>query len=208
MGCLTAGNAIGVASTRGTMEVNGAAVRGTASISEGAWVKTNQTAGSIHLTSGVQVTLGQNSAGRVFADRLALLSGAGQVAAKQDYAVEALGFRVDPAENGAARVAWDGNRILVTAVDTAVKVSQEGVLVARLNAGTTYYFEPDTPKDDTAASAGKVAGNAGEGDSTSSASSKAKGLSTHAKWGIVAGAAAAGTGVGLGLYLSGGNASR
>lgn len=205
--CLTAANVIGVASTRGTMEVNGTAVRGTANISEGAWVKTNQTAGSIHLGSGVQVTLGQNSVGRIFADRLSLTEGAGQVAAKQNYAVEALGFRVDAADNGAARVAWDGNRILVTAVDSAVRVSQEGVLVARLNPGTTYFFEPDTPKDDTAASAGKVAGNAGEGDSTSATSIR-KGLSTHAKWGIAAGAAAAATGVGLGLYLSGGNASR
>ena len=208
--CLTAASVIGVASSRGTMEVNGTAVRGTANVAEGASVKTNETSGNIHLGNGVQVTLGQNSAARVYADRLALTEGAGRVTAAHGYAVEALGFRVDAADRATARVAWDGNRILVTALDSAVQVSQSGVLLARLTPGTTYYFEQDTAKDDTAASAGKVAGNAGDSDSgNGSTANTAKGLSTHAKWGIAAGAAAAaGTGIGLGLYLSGNNASR
>ena len=207
-GCLTASNVIGVASTRGTMDVNGAAVRGTADVADGASVQTNQTPGSIHLGNGVQVTLGENSAASVYNDRLSLTQGASQVTAKQKYAVEALGFRIDAPENGAARVAWDGKRILVTAFGSPVTVSQEGVLLALLNPGTTYFFE-DAPQDNTAASAGKVAGNAGEGNSGNGAPNTAKGLSTHAKWGIAAGAAAAaGTGIGLGLYLSGNNASR
>jgi hypothetical protein len=209
-GSLSAAAFIGVAATRGTIEVNRASVRGTANISEGAAVQTNDSTGQIHLENGVSVTLGQNSAAAVHADRLELLQGIGQVAARRNYGVEALGFRVE-GKNGSTktRVAYDHDRILVTAMDSGLTVSRGGVLIARLNPGATYFFQQDPNSGgDAANSAGSTSGSGNSGTTPN----RKTGLSTGAKWGIVAGVAAAATGVGVGVYLSnsggGNNASR
>lgn len=46
-------------------------------------------------------------------------------------------------ENTAVRVSHGIDRILVTPVKAPVNVSRDGVFIARLNAGTTYYFGED-----------------------------------------------------------------
>jgi hypothetical protein len=206
---LSAAPVIGVASTRGTMEVNSSPVRGTANVSEGCSIRTNETVGQIDLRNGVQLTLGQNTAASVYSNRVELREGGGQVTTKQDYGVEALGFRVAPAgRNALARVMYDRNRILVTAIDSPLKVSKDGVLLARVNAGATYYFEQEPTTDGSAASAGRTNGNPNK-PSTGAQSAVKAGLSSGVKWGIATGAAAAvGTGIGLGVALSGSNASR
>ena len=193
---------IGVASTRGIMEVNSASVRGNANVADGASIRTNDTAGQVQLNNGVQVTLGEHSSASIHADRVQLLQGGAQVAAKTGFGVEALGFHVAPGRSAAvARVAFENsNRILVSAMDAPVTVSKEGVLLARLNPGTTYFFEPDDPQDQSASAAGKKS----SGNPKKAAKA---GLSNGAKWGIAAGVAAAGLGVGLGVGLSGGDTS-
>lgn len=201
---LLAAPVIGVATTRGTMEVDNASVRGTANLSDGASVRTNATAGQLHLQNGIQATLGQNTSAKVFSSRIELRTGAGQVATRDGFNLDALGFRIAPAtEKAVARVAYErSDRILVTAVDSALKVSRGGVLLARLDPGTTYFFEPAADQDNTAKSAGKTSGqNSGSGTAAKT------GLSTAAKWGIAAGFAA-GAGIGLGVGLTGDDASR
>jgi hypothetical protein len=209
---VVAGPAIGVASTRGTMAVNTASVRGTANISNGASVQTNETTGQIQLNNGTRVTLGQNTSATVFDNRLDLLQGAGQISGR-GYGIEALGFRVEGSQKSVTtRVVYDQNRILVTALDGAASVSRAGSLLARLNPGVTYFFEPDRSHDGTAVSAGSTTtpGNGnGSGSGKGSGQGAVKtGLSTAAKWGIAAGVAGAGTAVGLGLSLTGDSASR
>jgi len=208
---LMAAPAIGVASTRGTMAVNSAPVRGTANLSDGASIQTDETTGQIQLQNGVQVLLGQKTLASVYANRVELREGGGEVATKPGYGVEALGFRVDAANNhGLARRVYDNDRILVTAVDAPLNVSMDGQLLARLDTGTTYYFEQDPRTPDPAATAGRSSGSSQPQNAAKKSAKTAakKGLSTTAKFGLIAGAtAAAGTGIGLGVALSGSSAS-
>ena len=194
---------IGVASTRGNMEVNSAPVRGNANVADGTSIRTNDTVGQVQLNNGVQVTIGQHSSAAIHADRVQLLQGGAQMSAKMGFGVEALGFHVAPGQSAAvSRVTFqNSNRILVSAMDAPVTVSKEGVLLARLSPGTTYFFEPDDPQDQPANAAGKKSSG-----NTKGRAAKA-GLSHGAKWGIAAGVAATGLGVGLGVGLSGGDTS-
>ena len=197
---LSAADVVGVASTRGDISVNGASVRGTANISEGASVQTNRTPGQIRLQNGSQVALGENSSATVHTDHIQLLQGTAQVTANQNYGLDALGYRMD---GDSFQVAYDQNRILVTATKSAIKVSKNGELLTSVNPGSTYYFEGDG-----APGVPVPAKNTGKPVNTGRVATT--GLSTGAKWGIVAGGAAAavGTVVGVQSYSSSNNASR
>src|SRR5579884_3111005 len=67
-----AATSIGVAFSRGSLQVDSASVRGTANVSDGSSVQTQESAGQIQLNSGVQLVLGTNSAAEVFGDRVEL----------------------------------------------------------------------------------------------------------------------------------------
>jgi hypothetical protein len=205
---VTAAPVIGVASTRGTMEIDHASIRGTANLLDGSAIRTNETSGQIQLQNGSLATLGQRTAAEVFANRIVLREGVGQISSRGGFEVGALGFRISPANNKAvARISFErSDRILVSALDSGVKVSRDGVLLAHISAGTTYYFEPDSSPSDSqvAQSAGKTSGGAGKPVIHHATRT---GLSTGAKWGIVTGIAAAAA-VGLGVGLSGDDASR
>lgn len=176
----------GVASTRGTMEVNNLSVRGTANIPNGASVLTKDAPGQIRMQNGVQVALSEKTAATVYSDHVQLLKGAVQVAGAHSYGVDALGFHIESAaDNVSARVAYDQGRILVTAMQSPVNVSKGGTLVSQVKSGTTFYFEPDP-----------AAGVSASGKAQS-ASRYTTGISTGAKWGIAAGAAGAGTAAAL-----------
>ena len=138
---LSAASIIGVASTRGTMEVNNASIRGTVNVPEGASIRTNETTSLIQLQNGVQVDLNRNTAAAVYTNHVELREGGGQITTNQNFDVEALGFRVEPANRQAVtRIQYDRDRILVTAVDSPLKVSRDGLLLARVNSGATYYL--------------------------------------------------------------------
>jgi hypothetical protein len=184
------------------MDVNSASVRSTANIPDGAWVQTNQTPGQIRLQSGVQVNLSENTSATIYADHLQLKRGVALFTAHQNYGVDALGYRIeggveDKDKSVSARIAYDQNRILVTAVQSATNVSRDNKLLAQINPGETYYFDSDEPAGTPPA---KPVGKVGK-------VTKA-GLSNGAKWGIIAGAAGAGTATGVGVYLAEQKASR
>ncbi len=99
----------------------------------------------------------------------------------QNYSVDALGFHVEgTVQNVSARVAFDHGRILVTALQSPVKVTKGGEFLTQVNAGSTYYFEPD------------VAAGTRIGDPQSAPKNISGGLSNGAKWGIIAGAGGGG----------------
>lgn len=205
---LLADAVIGVASTRGSMEVNEASVRGNANVLEGSSIRTNETASLVDLQNGAEVTIEKRSAARIHTDRVQLVEGAAQANVTSAFQVEALGFHVLPEKTRAsARVAYENaNRVLVSAVGGGLNVlNKDGVLLTHVAAGTTYFFEQDPPQDQTAATAGKK--STAKGPSASIHGAKT-GMSAGAKWGIVAGVAGAGTGVGLGVGLTGGSTSR
>lgn len=143
-GALMAASYIGVASTRGSMSVDHASVRGNANLMEGAAVETAETLGHVKLNNGVELTLGEKSKAEIHANRMALLAGAATVNSRGGFGVEALGLRFVP-ENGAARtrVTVQGpSRLLVAAENGPIRVlSAEGVLMAKLNPGNTYAME-------------------------------------------------------------------
>lgn len=199
---LSAAPAIGVVSTRGVMEVDKAAVRGTTKISDGSSVRTGDMAGRVELNNGVRATLAKATAARVHADRIELSAGAGQVSTRTGFDLDALGFRISPESRDAvARVTYENaNRILVTAVDSPLKVSRGGTMLARLTPGTTYYFEPAAEGEPN-----PPASNAGNQGGSKPGAKAA--LSTRAKWGIALGAAAAAAGTGIGIALSQGGGS-
>jgi hypothetical protein len=195
---LSAANAIGVASTLGTMEVNSASVRTTANIPDGASVQTNGTPGQIRLQSGVQVNLSENTSATIYSDHLQLKQGTTQYTAHQNYSVDALGYRIEGKDKTvSARIAYDRNRILVTAVQSPINVSRDNNLLAQVNPGETYYFNSDDPPATPPAKPAGKAGRVAKG-----------GLSNAAKWGIVVGAAGAVTATAVGVYVAGDKASR
>jgi hypothetical protein len=193
---LSAASVIGIASTFGTMDVNSASVRSTANILDGALVETNATPGQIRLESGVQVNLSENTSATVYADHLQLKRGAIVFTGHQNYWVDALCYRVEGKDNSVSvRIAHDQNRILVTAAQSAGKVSRDDKLLTQLNPGETYFFNTDGQACPLPATF------AGKPHKVVKA-----GLSIDAKWGVVAGTAAAATGVGV--YLAERRASR
>ncbi len=194
---LLADSTIGVASTLGTMEVNSASVRSTANIPDGALVQTNGTPGQIRLQSGVQINLSENTSATIYSDHLQLKQGTAQFTAPVNYSVDALCYRIEGKNNSiSARITCDQNRILVTAVRSAINVSGDNKLLAQVKSGETYYFNScdlaGAPRAVPAGKAGKVA---------------QAGLSNTAKWGIVAAAGVA-TAAAVGVYVTGDKASR
>src|SRR5579884_2376329 len=205
--------AIGVAFSRGTLQIDSASIRGTANISDGASVRTSDMIGQIEL-SKVEVVLGGNSDAAVYDNRVELRAGAGEVTAKRAYSIDALGFRIAPVNKSAVtRVAFDGTRILVTCKNGPAKVSRDGVLLAKLNPGTTYFFER-ADSTANAAAAGRTEGGSATGtngaagtNGTNGAAGAAgaavqTGLSTGATWGIASGVATAAVGAALGEVYS------
>jgi hypothetical protein len=150
----------------------------------------------------VRVTLGHRTEASVHAGCVRLIEGGAQVLSRDGFPIEALGFRIAPARGDAiSSVAFENpRRILVSAANAPVQVSdRNGILLASVAPGTTYFFEPEAD-DQSAPPAGKK--------STGTAGGKKKaGLSTKAKWGIAAGVAAGAT-VGLSATLMGDDSSR
>lgn len=202
---LMAESYIGVASSRGSMSVNHESVRGNANLGSGASIQTTDSVSQVKLQNGVKLTLGQRSAASIHADRAELTEGGAQISTKSGYGIEALGFRFS-AENGeaTARVAYENpNRVLISAVSGPVKVvNREGMLMARLSPGNTYFFE-DQADPQSARGAGQK--NPAKANTAKAAK---QGLSHGAKWGIVSGVGATAASLGIVAGISNNDASR
>ena len=202
---------IGVASTRGAMQVDNVPVRGNANLKDGSQVQTADTASQIRLQNGVQATFEPKTDAAVFVNRIELRQGSGEISATSGFDVNALGHRISPAgKKAVARIALEeSDRVVITSVEDDVNVTKGGKLVAKLSKGMSYQFGPD---DDNQVGGGTVPPAAGKINPVPGSAAKGAGvktgLSTAAKVGIGGGAAAAGTGVGLGVALSGKDASR
>jgi hypothetical protein len=97
----------------------------------------------------------------------------------------AFGLRVTAVEGRASvRVAHGLDRVLVTPVTAAVNVSRDGLLLARLSPGKTYYFKEDEQGSAPPPQEQKVVGG---------------GIPRRVLWGVIGGGAAGGIGAGIGL---------
>ncbi|HLK20514.1 MAG TPA: hypothetical protein VKT81_16270, partial [Bryobacteraceae bacterium] len=95
-GILPAGTAVlGVATANGTFRLDHSQVAGNATVFDGSLIETGKDMPDVSLGGGMKVRLGADSRAQLFAGRLTLEQGAGQVSGSK-YSVEARGLRVLP----------------------------------------------------------------------------------------------------------------
>ena len=132
---------IGVAVSQGRLEVNKTVVDGNANLSAGTSVKTLASTSMLHLTNGSNVALDRESEARIFADHVVLERGTGQLAGKNAYAVEAMGYRVT-GDGAQARVDMKKDHFVVAALSGTVRVTDaNGVPVANVAPGRVLGFQ-------------------------------------------------------------------
>jgi hypothetical protein len=127
--------AIGIVTASGHFTVQGSEVWGNATLFEGSTVETTAASSQLALSNGVRMQLGAGSRARVFAGRLILDKGVGQVGQAAPFEVDAAGFKV---RGAGVRVGWGApNQMVEIAALTGVaKVFGNGdVLLAAIPAG-------------------------------------------------------------------------
>ena len=148
VGGLTAGSAasaIGIATAKGSFQVDNATVSGNSTLFDGALVETGTVGTVLELDGGVRMYLGSASRAKVYRDRLILERGEGQIESAGRYKFEAGNLRILPASPEAtARVALQGDsRVRVSALAGDLQVTTDtGTLLASLDPGRTLEFEP------------------------------------------------------------------
>jgi hypothetical protein len=142
-GILPAATAVlGLATANGNFWLDHSQVAGNATVFDGSLIETGKDMSDVSLIGGLKVRLGSDSRGQVFAGRLRLQQGAGQVSGSK-YLVEARGLRVLPVSSGATvRVALGPrNLVEVAAVTGSFHVeTAAGIRVANMSAGAALSF--------------------------------------------------------------------
>ncbi|MBN8732122.1 MAG: hypothetical protein J0L64_16395, partial [Acidobacteria bacterium] len=145
---MAASSVIGVATARGGIRMDEAAVSGNGTLFEGTTVETGRTASDLRLNNGTNVQLSSGSKGVVFADRLVLQRGGGQLSSPGGkapaYWLEARSLRVEPVGGGAQGMVQltATNRVQVSAARGSLRVTNaRGVMIASLAAGRALEFE-------------------------------------------------------------------
>jgi len=145
---MAASSVIGVATARGGIRMDEAAVSGNGTLFEGTTVETGRTASDLRLNNGMNVQLASGSKGVVFADRLVLQRGGGQLSSPagkaSPYRMEARTLRVEPVGGGAQGMVQltAANRVQVSAARGSLRVTNaQGVMIASLAAGRALEFE-------------------------------------------------------------------
>lgn len=144
-GLTASGNAIGMAVTNGSFQVDHSRVWGNATIFEGSVIETATASSRLQLNGGTQMQLASGSLAAVYRRRLVLERGIGQMESPTDYEVEARSLHISAAvPETVARVRVDGpQNVTVAALRGAVRVTNAtGVLVAEVEAGKSLEFEP------------------------------------------------------------------
>jgi hypothetical protein len=140
----TAGTtAIGVASARGEMRVDGYTIRGNATLFDGTIVETDQAAATLRLDNGEEMILSSGSRGTMYRDRLVLEKGATELMASSRFPVEANGLRITPSQpNSQAVVSLRGSdKVEVAALTGEFKVTgDEGLPLASVPSHTMMAF--------------------------------------------------------------------
>lgn len=140
---------LGLATSTGEFKLNGAQVRGNATLLEGALVETLGAPSRLRLTGGAQVALNAGSRARVHAGRVVVEAGSGefQSAAGQSIALEALSLRVAAEGPAAARarfaLAAGGSALQLSSAAGRFRVlNAQGTLISRIDPGLALAFEP------------------------------------------------------------------
>jgi hypothetical protein len=136
-----AGNAIGVATSKGRFFVNQAPVAGQTSLIEGSTIETENAPSEVRLFGGAALRLGALSRGRAHRDRFVLERGEGQLERSSGYRLEAGNLRILPAQSARIRVT-DGSVVQVAALAAPVQVMEaSGALLATVSPGMALQFQ-------------------------------------------------------------------
>jgi hypothetical protein len=148
-GVLTAGlaapAAIGTATANGDFFLDRAAVKGNATVLDGTLLETATAPSLVRLDGGTRMRLGSASRARVFANRLVLEKGVGEVAAPKGLQLEAGTLRIVPEATGTStRVSMTGpGTVTVAALAGNLRVTTaQGLLLARIETGSALEFQP------------------------------------------------------------------
>ena len=140
-----AGGAIGMVAADGSFHLDQARVTGTGTLFEGSRIETLTAPSELRLNQGAQFRMGAATRASVYERKLVLESGSGQLEASPGYEVEAGTLRVAVEQPGTiARIGVrDARHLTVGAFRGAVLVTNAtGLLVAKVEAGTSLDFEP------------------------------------------------------------------
>jgi len=139
-----ASRAIGLVVANGSFQLDHSRVWESATLFDGNVIETNISSSQLQINKDVNLRLAAETRARVYASRLVLEKGIGQLEST-NYRIEAASLQVEADQPGAtARVQLAGPmRVVVAARDGRVRVSNaDGVLIARLDSGREMTFEP------------------------------------------------------------------
>ncbi len=143
------GPTIGIASAIGTFIVNSNQVDGNANLFEGSEIKTSKASSQIFLQTGAALTLGIDSVGTIYRDRLVLRQGATKVDNMNGYSVRTADYRVEqgePASQAVVRI--DGPMLEIGALAGSLNVfDRRGAMLTRIGIGTASAFQIPNPND-------------------------------------------------------------
>lgn len=140
--------AIGVVKSTGAIMLDDHMAAANATIFEGSRLETGAASSDMDLAGGVRLRLAASSRGRVFADRMVVEKGIGELERGAGYRLEALGLRVIPSSpDSAGRVAVvdDGKLQALALAGTLRVTTADGLVVAVLRPGVALEFQPQEP---------------------------------------------------------------
>jgi hypothetical protein len=142
---MAAAPVIGVATAKGSFKLDSAPVTGNGTLLDGVTIETSRATSELRLVGGVKMSMGAESRGRVFRDRLVLERGTSRLAGASTFGIEAKSLRILAGEsNSAGLVSLNGNnRVHVAATSGSFRITNaDGLLLASLRAGSALEFEP------------------------------------------------------------------
>ena len=132
---------IGIITASGHFTVERSEVWGNSTLFDGTMVETKSASSELALRNGVKLQLAASSRARVWANRLSLEKGVGQVAGPDSYGIEAGGLTVrGGSESGRLRVGVSDRIEVASLAGTARVVNGKGVLLAAIPAGRSMSF--------------------------------------------------------------------
>jgi hypothetical protein len=131
-GAFAANPVIGIVAASGHFTLQGSEVWGNATLFEGATIETGSASSQLALKNGVKVQLGAQSKARIFADRVTLERGVGQISPAASFELDAAGMKI----KGAGLRVNLGEQVEIAALTGPAKVSNaEGATLAAIPVG-------------------------------------------------------------------------
>ncbi len=140
---LAATAAIGTASARGAMRIDGSEVSGNATLFDGTVVETDAATTALRLDRGVELKLATDSRGTLYRDRLVLERGSSELVRASGFELDASHVRITAdSPNARGVVSMEGgNTVRVEALSGGLRVTTgSGLLLAKLQPGRAEEF--------------------------------------------------------------------